>query len=372
MQPAAAIVLVMLGCCSNVVFLEFLTKAHPGCGNLVTFSQFLFISVHGFLFTMRCGRESSKIPIREYVIMVGMFFASSVLNNYALNFGIPMPLHMIFKSGSLVANLLMGMVVLKRFYRKHKYIAVVLITLGIILCTLASQVSYILRSCSSPWALSCALWHLSSRACDRVVECLIAARALAVKNAKKADAAATVEQPAGLDRSSPVTLAVGAGVLTAALLLSARLGIFQEVLYKTHGKHAQQALFITHSLPLPGFLLLMPDIIHHARLFSESEAVLVGTLELPVPRLWLCLLCNVITQYVCISSVFRLTEQCTSLTVTLVVTLRKFVSLLFSIWYFANPFVAQHWVGSALVFAGTLLFTDPCGAFAPSGLIVEK
>ncbi|XP_037070792.1 UDP-xylose and UDP-N-acetylglucosamine transporter-like [Pollicipes pollicipes] len=333
MQPAAAIVLVMLGCCSNVVFLEFLTKAHPGCGNLVTFSQFLFISVHGFLFTMRCGRESSKIPIREYVIMVGMFFASSVLNNYALNFGIPMPLHMIFKSGSLVANLLMGMVVLKRFYRKHKYIAVVLITLGIILCTLASQ---------------------------------------AVKNAKKADAAATVEQPAGLDRSSPVTLAVGAGVLTAALLLSARLGIFQEVLYKTHGKHAQQALFITHSLPLPGFLLLMPDIIHHARLFSESEAVLVGTLELPVPRLWLCLLCNVITQYVCISSVFRLTEQCTSLTVTLVVTLRKFVSLLFSIWYFANPFVAQHWVGSALVFAGTLLFTDPCGAFAPSGLIVEK
>ena len=70
------------------------------------------------------------------------------------------------------------------------------------------------------------------------------------------------------------------------------------------------------------------------------------------------------TRYVCISSVFRLTEQCTSLVVTLVVTLRKFASLLFSIWYFSNPFVAQHWLGSALVLAGTLLFTDPCSVFA--------
>ena len=65
--------------------------------------------------------------------------------------------------------------------------------------------------------------------------------------------------------------------------------------------------------------------------------------------------------------VFRLTEQCTSLVVTLVVTLRKFASLLFSIWYFSNPFVAQHWLGCGLVFSGTLLFTDPCGAFSAGG-----
>ena len=42
--------------------------------------------------------------------------------------------------GSLVANLLMGMVVLKRFYPRHKYAAVALITVGIILSTWASQV----------------------------------------------------------------------------------------------------------------------------------------------------------------------------------------------------------------------------------------
>lgn len=35
---------------------------------------------------------------RNYVIMVTMFFAVSVINNYSLNFNIAMPLHMIFRS----------------------------------------------------------------------------------------------------------------------------------------------------------------------------------------------------------------------------------------------------------------------------------
>jgi len=44
--------------------------------------------------------------------------------------------------------------------------------------------------------------------------------------------------------------------------------------------------------------------------------------------------------------------------VTLVVTLRKFLSLLISIAYFKNPFSAFHWLGTALVFFGTMLFAD--------------
>lgn len=55
---------------------------------------------------------------------------------------------------------------------------------------------------------------------------------------------------------------------------------------------------------------------------------------------------------------FVLTTECTSLTVTLVVTLRKFLSLIFSILYFQNPFTAWHWVGTGVVFLGTLLYTE--------------
>ena len=40
------------------------------------------------------------------------------------------------------------------------------------------------------------------------------------------------------------------------------------------------------------------------------------------------------------------------------VTLRKFLSLLFSIYYFENPFSLYHWIGTSLVFGGTIVFLD--------------
>ena len=59
--------------------------------------------------------------------MVVMYFALSVLNNWALNFDVPMPLHMIFRAGSLIANMIMGMLLLGRRYSKTKYAAVLTI-----------------------------------------------------------------------------------------------------------------------------------------------------------------------------------------------------------------------------------------------------
>ena len=46
------------------------------------------------------------------------------------------------------------------------------------------------------------------------------------------------------------------------------------------------------------------------------------------------------------------------MTVTLVVTLRKFVSLVLSILYFKNPFTLAHWFGAVCVFVGTFIFTE--------------
>ena len=76
-----------------------------------------------------------------------------------------------------------------------------------------------------------------------------------------------------------------------------------------------------------------------------------------VPKMWLYIAGNCLTQYVCIRGVFILTTECPSLVVTLVITLRKFVSLLFSIFYFQNPFTLYHWVATVMVFLGTALFT---------------
>lgn len=72
----------------------------PGCGNLVTFAQFAFIALEGFIFTAKFGTEPLRIGFKNYIILVIMYFFASVCNNYAFDFNIPMPLHMIFRAVS--------------------------------------------------------------------------------------------------------------------------------------------------------------------------------------------------------------------------------------------------------------------------------
>ncbi|XP_055922456.1 UDP-xylose and UDP-N-acetylglucosamine transporter [Eupeodes corollae] len=316
-KAALAIGLVFLGCCSNVVFLEFLVKTDPGAGNLITFLQFLFIAVEGFIFTAKWGTQKPKIGIKDYSILVAMFFITSVCNNYAFDFNIPMPLHMIFRAGSLIANMIMGILILKKRYDFSKYLSVCMITAGIIICTIVSGSN--VKDTSNP----------------------------ALKD---------VNQPES-EFSVLFWWCLGITLLTVALFISARMGIYQEVLYKRYGKYPNEALFYTHLLPLPGFILMYGNIWEHIVISSNSTPVEIFS-GLSIPITWLYLLGNVLTQYLCISSVYVLTTECTSLTVTLVVTLRKFVSLLFSIVYFQNPFTTSHWIGTLLVFVGTIIFTE--------------
>ena len=106
------------------------------------------------------------------------------------------------------------------------------------------------------------------------------------------------------------------------------------------------------------FLVLGPDIAHHWGLVLASSPVTLPLLGTAAPVMLLQLAANVVLQYFCILSVFVLTTECTSLTASLVLTIRKFISVLFSIWYFQNPFTPLHWVGTGLVFGGIVLFSD--------------
>ncbi|KAL4226904.1 hypothetical protein ACF0H5_014882 [Mactra antiquata] len=307
MHPAIPIALVFVGCCSNVVFLELLVSEHPGAGNIITFMQFLFIAVEGFIFTSNFGTKRSAIPMKVYGFMVTFFFVVQVLNNYCFIFNIPMTLHIIFRAGSLIASLVLGTVILKKKYPVSKYVSVSMITVGIIACTLAS---------------------------------------------------ATQDNGSDDQPTSLFHFIVGVGMLVLSLFMTARMGIYQETVYRQYGKHPKESLFYNHALPLPGFLLISSDIYNHAIAFNQSAPMGIAALGLTVPKMWIFLAGNVVTQYICIRSVFILTTECSALTVTLVVTLRKFISLILSIIYFNNPFTLLHCFGAACVFIGTLMFTE--------------
>uniref|UniRef100_H2Z8F1 Solute carrier family 35 member B4 n=1 Tax=Ciona savignyi TaxID=51511 RepID=H2Z8F1_CIOSA len=282
-----AMATVIVGCCSNVVFLEYLIRASSSSGNMIVFFQFLFVFFEGLIFHNRFGKTERIIPLKKYVIMVMMHFTVSITNIMALDCDIPMPLHMIFKSGSLVANLLLGCIVMKRSYPVSKFVAVVFVSLGIFISTIATSV-----------------FHPDADTSE--------------------------------ERSIP-TLLLGISLLTYALMI-----------FHSYNIHLISGYY--HMIPLPFFIVIAPSIVSNIHVMNSSP------ITMGVPLLWIYLALNIVTQYICIRAIFYLTSVCTSLTVTLLITLRKFVSLLISVLYFGNRFTALHSVGGAFVLIGTLLY----------------
>ncbi|MCP9260783.1 UDP-xylose and UDP-N-acetylglucosamine transporter [Dirofilaria immitis] len=234
----------------------------------------------------------------------------NVINNQALNFHVPVPLHIIFRSGSLLASLILTKILQRKQYSIRKYLAVLSITIGIIICTMATA-------------------HL-----------------------EKTNQEKTLDDVEKYHRE----WLIGIAMLTIALVASAYLAICQETMYEVYGKHTEEAMFVIHGTSLPFFAFMGEDIYKSAVAFSRSY--LIDILGFLIPHMWVYLAATCLLQLMCISFIYRLNATFESLTVTMVVTIRKFLSLLISILWFRNPFTLAHWIGAALVFAGTLAFAD--------------
>jgi hypothetical protein len=157
-------------------------------------------------------------------------------------------------------------------------------------------------------------------------------------------------------------------MLTFALFLSSALGFIQEWTYRTYGKDWQESLFYTHALALPWFALLLKDIgVHFERCSWSPPVSLLGGV-VTMPWLWFLVALNLVSQYVCIIGVYRLTSTAGTLSCTLTITIRKFLSLVLSILYFNNPFTTAHWIGAIFVFVGTTMYsTSPAVSNATTG-----
>lgn len=68
------------------------------------------------------------------------------------------------------------------------------------------------------------------------------------------------------------------------------------------------------------------------------------------------LIINALTQYICIRGVYLLAAKSSSLTVTIVLNIRKLVSLLLSIYIFGNSLAAGVLIGAGFVFLGGALY----------------
>ncbi|XDG10478.1 hypothetical protein ABKA04_010093 [Annulohypoxylon sp. FPYF3050] len=311
----AMLALIFGGCCSNVFALEAIIKVEPASGTLLTFVQFLFVAITGYISQFDLTRppffiKKNRVPISRWLINIVLFFSINVLNNHAFSYDISVPVHIILRSGGSITTMIAGSLYGKR-YSRIQIVAVLLLT-G--------------TSASDP-------------------------------------------------QEDVPKFSTGLAVLLIAQILSAIMGLYTEETYKKYGPQWKENLFYSHLLSLPLFLPFSRSLISQFMRLAHSDPlplpVLAGQVNLStvpatvrqsiegiyIPSQVAYLALNVLTQYACIRGVNLLAAASSALTVTIVLNIRKLVSLLLSIWLFGNRLATGTLIGAIVVFSAGGLYS---------------
>lgn len=330
----AMLSLIFGGCCSNVFALEAIIKVEPASGTLLTFVQFLFVAITGYVSQFDSSRPPffiapNKVPIRRWLINIVLFFGINVLNNHAFSYDISVPVHIILRSGGSITTMIAGSLWGKR-YSRIQVVAVLLLTVGVI---------------TAAWS-----------------------------------DAQSKGKPSDEPSESDSTFSRGLVILFVAQALSAIMGLYTEETYKKYGGHWKENLFYSHLLSLPLFLpfstslyrqfmrlansppLTLPAYVEQLALPANVPNSIRDSLkEIYIPSQVVFLALNVLTQYACIRGVNLLAAVSSALTVTIVLNIRKLVSLLLSIWLFGNRLAPGTLVGAIVVFSAGGLYSLDSG-----------
>lgn len=90
--------------------------------------------------------------------------------------------------------------------------------------------------------------------------------------------------------------------------------------------------------------------------FADDSVSIFGKIGYNPPSLLVHLLLNMITQLVCVSGVNQLASTSTALSVSIVLNLRKFTSLILSFVLFGHPIDTGIVIGGLCVFLGALWY----------------
>lgn len=306
------------------------------------------------------GRRS--IPLRSWLIYTAFFVTVNLLNNWAFAYRISVPLHIILRSGGPVASIVVGYLYTGKRYSQGQMLAVALLTFGVVTSALADA------------------------------------------QAKGQSIHIEVNRDSSISNT-----VIGFAILALAMLLSAFQGIYADRLYATYGRnHWKEALFYSHTLSLPLFVPTFPQLLAQWHALNSSPPLLsqvtalvgqagdTNTCLTPgdtavsgescaiststpaavvyqalltcrgydifqpiltgIPVQVFHLLLNALTQYWCIRGVHLLSAKSSSLTVTIVLNIRKLISLLLSIHLFGNSLSQGVLVGAILVFVGAAMY----------------
>lgn len=297
----------------------------------------------------------------------------SFLNNLVFAFNVSQPTHIVFRTSGLLISCIVGAAFFGRSYSMLQIIAVVGMAVGSSLCTLAEAAFGDTATEASAMAVAS-----NSMACcsDQ-----LSASWLSVQAGNWTGAAhqGKLMAQALLQNEYASTWAAGIGLLMITVTIASFLGQLQKVVADTFGRAPTESIFYSHIVPLVvAWVGMGPQLLEQLKTWGGSPPAASALSSLTVhghtvdltamwaflpapvgdvPVMFFALAINVLSQWMCIQGVYNLTAYADPLTSNVVMTVRKFVSLLFSVVLFGNTFTQYHWVAAVLVFACVTLYS---------------
>lgn len=311
------------GCCLNVFLLESLLAAPSDTGvdygPVVTACQYLLTSAisvvplldyseglwrRGFL-------QEPRLPRRKLAVVVLMYFAVSVLNNAAWKYDLSVPVHTMFRSSGTVVLLAVGYLFGGKLYSKGQVVSCIVMTTGILMVV-----------------------------------------------AQKHAGPATKDAETGKGIVGAHLYFWGVFMLFVSSIILAFMGLYTENMFRRHGRHWKESLFYLHFYGLPLFLIYSRTIRDGCVAIWSSlpTYTVVPGLSWQILQQSLLLLVNAVTQMICVRGVNRLTSFASALTITVILSLRKFANLVISSIVFGNTFNWQSITGSILLVLGSIQY----------------
>ncbi|KMU81256.1 UDP-xylose and UDP-N-acetylglucosamine transporter [Coccidioides immitis RMSCC 3703] len=306
--------LIFGGCCANVFTLEAIVTDMPHAGALITFTQFAMTSLltlpnilsfsagPKFLFLKARG-----IPLKDWIIFTAFFMTVNLMNNSAFLFKISVPLHIIIRSGGPVTSMIIGYLYNSKRYTRVQIFAVSMLSIGVVTSALAD---------ASAKGKSLDLGLNSS---DNEVSPTRTLLGFAIL---------------GLAMILAAFQEIRAGIIGAkikSLLSSPSVLASFPVLASTSSAHSSINSVMPNSSTIPASAsTLLPSFLSDYSLF-QPYLLLTSLVDSPplhsllsrVPLKMIYLLLNALTQYLCIRGVYLLSAKSSSLTVTIVLNIRK-------------------------------------------------
>ncbi len=295
------------------------------------------------------------MPITRWLLNIVLFFSVNILNNQAFGYKISVPVHIILRSGGSVTTIVVGWLWGKRFTRVQ-VVSVACLTVGVIIAAMSDAQAQVRPSRSARPTISISL-----------------SLSLSLSPPFSADDQCEKGKTSTTPASDATSFLTGLAILLFAQILSAVMGLYIQSTYAIYGSHWRENLFYSHFLSLPLFIPFAPSMLGQFAALANSppQCLLPASIRhqaasfLPLPRKWatlqvpskvLMLGLNSLTQLACIRGVNLLAAKSSALTVTIVLNVRKLVSLFLSIWLFGNRLAPGVLVGAAVVFGSGLLY----------------